>query len=183
MKTKRYIKLILKPYRTILNYFDKDIRVSIGTHFCCFPQLENKEIEVPIFENIIGTKAFNDKMKRRLKEYKIEGEFSSEILSFLHEIGHIYTYNRFNNIKYNFANILIKFLQAKFCSAKYVDFFYNWYFNLALEKNADKWAMNFIKENQELVENWQNMLQSNYIKVMPKFIEHMKVKYNKDLLA
>ena len=42
-----------------------------------------------------------EKMQRRLKEYGINGNFSSEILSFLHEIGHIYTYSRFNEIKYN----------------------------------------------------------------------------------
>ena len=43
--------------------------------------------------------------------------------------------------------------------------------------------MEFIKNNQELVENWQNMLQNNYNKVLPKFIDHMKTRYNKDLLA
>lgn len=183
MKTKRYFKLILKPYNVILKNFDKNIRISIGTKFCCFPQLKEKEIEIPIFENTNGRNAFYNKMQKRLKEYKITGEFSSEILSFLHEIGHIYTYTRLNEIKYNFATALLQEIQAKFCNPKYLNFFYNCYFNLKLEKNADKWAMNFIKNNQELVESWQEMLQENYNKVMPKFIEHMKIKYHKDLLT
>lgn len=183
MKTKRYFKLILKPYRIILKHFDQDIRISIGQKFCCFPQLEEKEIEIPIFEKTSGRIAFYNKMQRRLKEYGIQGEFSSEILSFLHEIGHIYTYTRFNEIKYNFGTTLIQEVQARFTNPKYLDFFFNCYFNLKLEKNADKWAMEFIKENQELVEEWQEMLQENYNKIIPKFVNHMKVKYNKDLLT
>ena len=43
--------------------------------------------------------------------------------------------------------------------------------------------MTYIKGHQEQVEQWQDMLQENYNKVMPKFIEHMKTKYHKDLLA
>ena len=182
MKTKRYFKLILKPYRIILKHFDKDIRISIGTKFCCFPQLEEQEIEIPIFEDKFGRKAFHDKMNRRLQEYNIKGEFSCEILSFLHEIGHIYTYKRINEIKYNIGTTIIQELQAKFTNPKYLNFFFNWYFNLKLEKLADKWAMTFIKDNQELVENWQNMLQDNYNKVIPKFAQHMQMKYHKDLL-
>ena len=121
-------------------------------------------------------------MQKRLKQYNIQGQYSSEILSFLHEIGHIYTYTRFNEIKYNFCTTLIKEIQAKHTNPKYLNFFYNCYFNLKLEKLADQWAMNFIKNNQELVDQWQIMLQENYNKVMPKFIDHMRIKYHKDLL-
>ena len=121
-------------------------------------------------------------MQKRLKQYNIQGQYSSEILSFLHEIGHIYTYTRFNEIKYNFCTTLIKEIQAKHTNPKYLNFFYNCYFNLKLEKLADQWAMDFIKNNQELVDQWQIMLQENYNKVMPKFINHMKIKYHKDLL-
>ena len=182
MKTKRYFKLILKPYNVILKHFDSDIRISIGKTFCCFPQLEEKEIEISIVEDIAGRTAFYNKMQKRLKQYNIQGQYSSEILSFLHEIGHIYTYTRFNEIKYNFCTTLIKEIQAKHTNPKYLNFFYNCYFNLKLEKLADQWAMDFIKNNQELVDQWQIMLQENYNKVMPKFINHMKIKYHKDLL-
>lgn len=43
--------------------------------------------------------------------------------------------------------------------------------------------MNYIKEHQEQVEQWQEMLQENYNKIIPKFVNHMKIKYNKDLLT
>ena len=100
MKTKRYFKLVLKPYNIIMKYFDKDIKVVIGQKFCCFPQLEQPEIEIPIVENKIGRQTFHKKMERRLKENKIEGQFTTEILSLLHEIGHIYTYKKINDITY-----------------------------------------------------------------------------------
>jgi len=183
MKTKKYFKLILKPYNVILKSFDSDIRISIGQKFCCFPQLEEKEIEIPIFENSAGRTAFHNKMKKRLKQHKIEGEFSSEILSFLHEIGHIYTYKKTNELTYLIGTRLIQKLQAIFVNPKYLDFFYNCYFNLKLERLADKWAMEYIKENQEQVEEWQDMLQRNYNKVIPKFVQHMKDRYHTDLLA
>ena len=32
----------------------------------------------------------------------------------------------------------------------------------------------YIREHQEQVEEWQDMLQENYNKVIPKFINHMK---------
>lgn len=181
MKTKKYVNLILKPYREMLKYFDEDITLSIGRTFCCYPQLEEKEICIPILEKSTGRNAFYKKMKKRLKQYKIEGEFSSEILSFLHELGHIYTYTRFNEIKYNFGTTLIQEIQAKFTNPKYLDFFYNCYFNLKLEKLADKWAMEFIKANQSLVEEWQHMLHVNYQWILPKFVKHMKIKYKIDL--
>lgn len=183
MKTKKYFKLILKPYRVILKHFDPDIRISIGRTFCCFPQLEEKEIEIPLFEKSAGKQAFYNKMKRKLQEYNINGEYSSELLSFLHEIGHIYTYRKINEITYKIGVITIQQIQKRLTNPKFLNFFYNWYFNLKLEKLADEWTMQFIKDNQELVEEWQNMLQTNYNKVLPKFINHMQTRYHKDLLA
>lgn len=175
--------MLVKPYKVIASYFDKEMIVEVGHTFCCYPQLEQPNIEIPIVENIIGSRAFYNKMQKRLQQYKIEGTYSNEILSFLHEIGHIYTYTRWNEIKYNFATTIIQMLQAKFCSPKLINFFYNRYFNLKLEKLADKWAMNFIKNNQELVNQWQNMLIKNYQKYLPRFVEHMKTHHNIDLLA
>lgn len=184
MKTKRYFKLILKPYNVILKHFKGDgVRVSIGRKFCCYPQLEEREIEIPIFENKKGREAFYNKMQRLLNQNGINEVYSNELLSFLHELGHIYTYNKFNNIKYNIGTILIQKIQAVFVNPKNLDFFYNLYFNLALEKNADRWAINFIKNNRELTKQWDNMLVTNYKKTLPKFINHMQEKMHINLLT
>ena len=61
MKTKRYFKLILKPYRVILKHFDKDIRISIGKTFCCFPQLEEKGGRVTITLKTLKEAGYIDK--------------------------------------------------------------------------------------------------------------------------
>ena len=178
MKTKRYFNQILKPYKNIIkeitgNY--TDIRITIGEKFCCFCRDNyDLEIEIPVFEDIAGSKAFNEKMKNKLKEYGIQEQYSNEILSFLHEIGHIYTYSKFNDFMYIRMTNLIMKIQAMFCNSERVKkWAYKVYFNLALEKNADKWAMKYIKENQEQVRRWEQAIAKNYAKILPKMIDKM----------
>ena len=164
-----YVKQMVKQ-------IDKSIKVKFGKCLQCEPT-ENT-IYVNNKTDIIDIVTFRD----YVKELNSKCKFNTLLLGILHEIGHIYTYTRFNEIKYNFCTTLIKEIQAKHTNPKYLNFFYNCYFNLKLERLADKWAMDFIKNNQELVDQWQIMLQENYNKVMPKFINHMKIKYHKDLL-
>ena len=177
MKTKRIFNQLLKPYKAIIkditgNY--TDIKITLGKSFCCYCRdVKNLEIEIPIFEDTLGHQAFYEKMQKRLQEYKVQGQYSSEILSFLHEIGHIYTYNKMNDFIYCKATKLIQLIQKTFIfrnSLKLTNLCYKWYFNLALEKNADKWAMKYIKEHQKQVEQWQVMLTKNYQKTIPKFL-------------
>lgn len=180
MKTKRIFNQLLKPYKTIVkeitgNY--TDIKVVTGQTFCCFCRdIEDLEINVPIFEDILGHRAFYSKMNRRLKEYNIQGQYSAEILSFLHEIGHIYTYNKLNDIIYCKMTKIIKAIQSTYLfrnSLTLTNLCFKWYFNLALEKNADKWAMNYIKDHQEQVAKWEIMLTKNYQKTIPKLLDLM----------
>lgn len=171
MRTKKIINKILKPYRIILKEIFgsyTDVRVSLGKSFCCYCRdMEDLEIEIPFVEDTLGSQAFNEKMKRKLKENKINGTFSNEILSFLHEIGHIYTYNKLNDFTYCKIATLIPRIQAKFFSNNLTmtNLCYKIYFGLALERKADKWAMDFIKHHKELVKEWENMLKENYKKV------------------
>ena len=178
MKTKRVFNQIIKPYKKIIkeitgNY--TDIRVSIGEKFCCFCREEyDLEIEIPIFEDKMGSQAFNTKMQKRLIEYNIQEQYSNEILSFLHEIGHIYTYSKINDFIYIKMTKIIQMIQAMFCNSQIVtQWAYQKYFNLALEKNADKWAMQYIKEHQEQVKEWDIMLSKNYKKTIPKLLNIM----------
>ena len=69
---------------------------------------------------------------------------------------------------------LIQKIQAIFCnSEKVTNWMYQKYFNLALEKNADKWAMEYIKEHQEQVREWEQAIAKNYAKILPKMIDKM----------
>ena len=177
MKTKRYFNQILKPYKKIIKEIFGDyttVRVVIGEKFCCYCR-ENYdlEIEIPIFEDILGHQAFFNK---RLNQFKINEYFSNEILSFLHEIGHIKTYNKWNDFKYVIGTNLITRIQATYIfrnSLFLTNLCYKKYFNLKLEKNADYWAMKYIKNNTKKVVKWQNELAKNYQKILPKLIDKM----------
>jgi len=185
MKTKRYFNQILKPYKTIAkeifgNY--TDIEIVIGEKFCCYCQDENDlSIEIPVTEDPVGAKAFYEKMLKRLNQYKIKEKYSSDILSFLHEVGHIMTYNKFYASAYIIgANLIARLLSTNFiCNSKMLtQMCYNCYFNLKLEKNADKWAMIYIKNHPEQVKNWETMLDKNYKKIIPKLLEKGLVSTN-----
>ena len=176
MKNKRIFNQILKPYKSIVkditgNY--TDIRIVIGSNFCCFCRdIEDLEIEIPIVEDTLGSQAFQRKMRERLVEYGIEGDYSNEILSFLHEIGHIYTYNKFNDFVYIKATKLIKIFQSVFCNSLTItNWCYHKYFNLALEKNADKWAMKYIKSHESQVREWEQKIAKNYLYIIPKMVD------------
>ena len=177
MKSKRIFNQILKPYKSIVkditgNY--TDIRVVIGKNFCCFCRdVEDLEIEIPIVEDAMGSQAFQKKMRERLVEYGIEGDYSNEILSFLHELGHIYTYNKFNDFIYIKATNLIIKLQTIFCNSKRItNWCYRKYFNLGLERNADKWAMLYIKNHESQVREWEQRIAKNYVKLIPKMLDN-----------
>ena len=180
MKTKRIFNQLLKPYKTIIKYIFNDyttVRVTTGSSFCAWCRDdEDLEINVPIFEKEMGAKAFQKKMQKRLKEFKIQGKYSPELLSFLHEIGHIQTYNKWNDFKYILGTHLITALQATKLfrnSYKLTNWCFQKYFNLKLEYNADKWAMEFIKHNRLLCKQWDKMIHQNYVKYLPKLMETM----------
>lgn len=177
MKTKRIFNQLLKPYKTIAKEVCgsyTDIRVVTGHNFCCYCRTGyDLEIEVPIFEDTMGRKTFYNKMKKRLKACGLDLDLSSEILSFLHELGHIYTYNSWNDFKYILGTKAIQKIQALpfVCNSyKLTNKCFDFYYNLKLEKNADSWAMEFIRNNVEQVQNWDKMLKKNYKKYLPKLL-------------
>jgi hypothetical protein len=173
MKTKRYFNQILKPYKNIIkeitgNY--TDIRVSIDNSFACYCRKDYQpEITVPIYQEKMGKDMFDKKMRKKLIKAGLDTDYSNEIISFLHEVGHIYTYNKFNDIVYIIVNKVINFCTLHFSEIEWLmKLCQYWYFNQALEKNADKWAINYIKEHQEQVKQWQIMLRKNYNKYLLK---------------
>ena len=181
MKTKRYFNQILKPYKNIIKELTgsyTDINVVIGSNFCCYCREDyDKEIEIPLFEDTMGRVTFHNKMKRKLKEYGIDDEFSCEILSFLHEVGHIYTYNKWADFKYTIGTRLIEKIQPLFKNSyKMTNFFFNLYYSFKLESNADHWAMDYIKYHKEQVHKWEYAIAKNYNYVLPKMIEKEIVK-------
>ena len=146
----------------------------MGKFFCCYCRdNENLEIEIPFVEEPLGAKAFNEKMNKRLLKAGIEEKYSNEILSFLHEIGHIKTYSKINDFTYCKIATLITFLQNNFFadSKTMTDLCFKWYFSLALEKNADKWVIEYIKDHKIQVRQWETMLANNYKQIFKKVID------------
>lgn len=176
MKIKKVVNKILKPYQKILNEIFGDyttVRVSMGKTFCCYCRdIEDLEIEIPLVEESLGTQAFLNKMNNKLVEYGIKEKYSNEILSFLHEIGHIKTYNKLDDFTYCKVASLITKLQHTFFknNLTMTNLCFKWYFNLALERKADHWAMVYIKNNPKQVRKWEKMLKDNYKKVFSKIL-------------
>lgn len=171
MKIKKIVNKILKPYQKILNEIFGDyttVKVTMGKSFCCYCRdLEDLEIEIPLIEDPLGTVAFYKKMCNKLEEFGIKENYNSEILSFLHEIGHIKTYNKLNDFTYCKIAPMITKIQHTFFknSLTMTNLCFKWYFNLALERKADEWAMIYIKNHQAQVKEWEKMLMNNYKKV------------------
>lgn len=150
---------ILEFYKMILNNFNKQIQVELGQKFSCYPLLDTPKITIPLKENKNGKQAFDNKIKNKFKRNNIDIILSHELISFLHELGHIETYTIINDIRYRIGKKLIQKLQELLPNEKYLNFFYNCYFNLKLEKLADKWLINYVKNNLHQVQQWDSILQ------------------------
>lgn len=172
IKTKKCFNKILQPYRVIAqevcgNY--NDIQMHMGPEFCCFPDKNYiSQIDIPLIEEQIGQKMFNTKMKNKLEKANINDNISNELLSFLHEIGHIYTYNKFYAMTYTIMAGMIQKLYKAPINKNVKERLQKIYFNLALERRADQWAIDYIKNNLEQVKQWDVMLTNNYKKHLPR---------------
>ena len=134
-------ELILKDYRNILCKLGlEDIKIEIGTGFYSYPSINT--IEIPIFEtNPEGAKYFYNDFIKRLGT----NECSLEIASFLHEIGHIQTYKKINDIIYCTFAPIISFIQNHFKNKLIFELAQKSYFALPLEKQATEWAIKNFK--------------------------------------
>lgn len=172
IKRKKCFNKILQPYRVIAqevcgNY--NDIQMHIGPEFCCFPDKNYiSQIDIPLIDEKMGREMFYTKIKNKLRKNNVNENVSVELLSFLHEIGHIYTYNRFYSITYTIAKELIQWLYQAPINKSIKEKLQKIYFNLALEKRADQWAIDYIKNNLEQIKQWDIMLNNNYKKHLPR---------------
>ena len=134
-------ELILKDYRNILCKLGlEDIKIEIGTGFYSYPSINT--IEIPIFEtNPEGAKYFYNDFIKRLGT----NECSLEIASFLHEVGHIQTYKKINDIIYCIFAPIISFIQNYFKNKFIFELAQKSYFALPLEKQATEWAIKNFK--------------------------------------
>lgn len=84
-----------------------------------------------------------------------------DLLSILHEIGHIETYNKINNFTQQVQKVELnqKYNNFNAATASYEELkqmFFE-YFNFALERPATEWAINFALTHKDLLKKYQNI--------------------------
>ena len=151
------MKRILNKYREFARYIDKDIKVKqdkeqwlsyVDKKLVCVPQLALEESD----------KHFMLSVKRALpKDQKELVDIIPEITwSFLHEIGHTQKGLGFlYYVKQDLASLLWKFKPTQWLGNII-------YFRIKEEKQATKWATDYVTNNLEVVIKFTNELSKAY---------------------
>lgn len=138
-KVKQFVKII-----------DSSIKVKRGKALEC--DIENKTIYISFKSNPVDIKTFLD----FVKELNPKCKYNDIILGILHEIGHIYTYDKLNEKHWEEDNELLSALyKQNLISA--TDF-NKFYVRLPLEKNATQWAIDFAMLNKKLMNKYSKVI-------------------------
>lgn len=138
-KVKQFVKII-----------DNSIKVKKGKALEC--DIENKTIYISFKSNPVDIKTFLD----FIKELNPKCKYNDIILGILHEIGHIYTYDKLNEKHWEEDNELLSALyKQNLISA--TDF-NKFYVRLPLEKNATQWAIDFAMLNKKLMNKYSKVI-------------------------
>ena len=129
------MKKVLNKYREFARYINKEIKVKKDSEWLSY--VEDKQIGIPRAETEEGQQAFRNSIIKALpadrkEEIDIIPDFA---WSFLHEVGHIQKGK-------SLANLI--------------------YFNLKEEKQATKWATDYVINNEEVVIKFSNELIKAY---------------------
>lgn len=138
-KVKQFVKII-----------DNSIKVKKGKALEC--DIENKTIYISFKSNPVDIKTFLD----FVKELNPKCKYNDIILGILHEIGHIYTYDKLNEKQWEEDNELLSALyKQNLISA--TDF-NKFYVRLPLEKNATQWAIDFAMLNKKFMDKYSKVI-------------------------
>jgi len=149
------MKKVLNKYREFARYIDKEIKVKKDSQWLSY--VEDKQIGIPRAETEEGEQAFRNSIIKALPNDKknvidIIPDFA---WSFLHEVGHIEKGRRVNDtITRGLANACGKLGLSRLANLIY--------FNLKEEKQATKWATNYVINNEEVVIKFSNELIKTY---------------------
>jgi len=158
------MKQVLKSYKMLAHYVNKDIQIVKGTtEWCCYPEL--CQVEIPQIVAEQGEQAFLNSVACQLptNQQELINIIPDFMWSFLHEIGHIECEHTANNqITRNFINFISKIGWEKMANKLY--------FNLKEEKQATKWAVDFVINNYETIENYTNKIIKKYKKYYKKVL-------------
>ena len=145
------MNIIKKFYvKQMVRKIDKTIKVKFSKCLECEPT-----------KNIIYVNNKTDKIDIKtfseyVKELNSKCKFNTLLLGILHEIGHIYTYDKQNEEDYNRDTKLLSLLfRENKLTVEQVNYFY---LRLPLESNATKWAIDFAMQNKKFCKYYQNKI-------------------------
>lgn len=159
------MRKVLKAYTSLAHYVNKDIKVIKGTtDWCSYPEL--CQVEVPQLVTEQGTQAFLNSIAQQLPADKQElvNIIPDFMWSFLHEIGHI-------QCKHNSrADVPIRGLVNIISKLGWEKMANKIYFNLKEEKQATKWAVDFVMLEPQAVEDFTKKILKRYEKYYKKVL-------------
>lgn len=149
------MKKVLNKYREFARYINKEIKVKKDSEWLSY--VEDKQIGIPRAESVEGEQEFRKSIIKALPSDKkdvidIIPDFA---WSFLHEVGHIEKGRRINDtITRGLANACGRIGLSRLANLIY--------FNLKEEKQATKWATDYVINNEEVVIKFSNELIKAY---------------------
>ena len=158
------MKRVLNKYREFARYINKEIKVKKDSEWLSY--VEDKQIGIPRAESEEGEQAFRNSVIKALPNDKKEmiDIIPDFAWSFLHEVGHIEKGRRINDtITRGLANACGKIGLSRLANLIY--------FNLKEEKQATKWATDYVINNEEVVIKFSNEL----IKVYKRYYKTMNL--------
>lgn len=141
---RRATKELLKKVNNFINTIDDFEDVIIGEEFMCLP--DSNEIVI----NATYLNEYDD-FYYTLIERIGKTDISTFTWSLLHEVGHCMTFHFLDKRAYNHCQyIKNKIEKGKVASINY--------YYLADEKRATNWAIKFVKDNYNIVKNFDNIV-------------------------
>ena len=129
---------------------DDTIKVKRGKRLEC--DIENKIIYISFKSNKTDVKTFLE----LVKELNPKCKYNDVILGILHEIGHIYTYDEYNEEQWEKDNQLLSELYSQ--NLITATDFNKFYIRLPLEQNATQWAIDFSMLNQGFMNKYAKVI-------------------------
>lgn len=131
--------------KTFIKAINPKIKVDFNTdEFYC--EIENKKIGIVLSDECDEVETiYHNFLLSQFNE-----NFNTFLMSILHEIGHIETYNE-DDI--NEREMLYYFLQLDYTHDKFEEYNIK-YFSIPAELNATTWGVNFYRNNKKLCKNF-----------------------------
>lgn len=135
---KKFTKEINKTY-------GRNIKVGYASDFYCLPSSEK------VYVSMLSSEE-NDRLFAKVFEDRLNTNVNITLLSFLHEVGHIITYDcKYETSDTEQREDIRKRLEERAITLAYAT---TLYYRLPLEYKANQWVIRFVNRNRALIDKW-----------------------------